>query len=97
LGTLHTNLLAPAYVSHWDGNVQIHALTHTWAERIRMLPIAVRTIPKLQRYACNTLYEFGYPWYRRVYFPRLLQLMQGMDVVHSLAGGYLGWTVQAAA
>jgi len=97
LGTLHTNLLAPAYASHWDGNVQIHAFTPTWAERIRMLPIAVRTIPKLRRYAYNALYEFGYPWYRRVYFPRLLQLMQGMDVVHSLAGGYLGWTAQAAA
>jgi len=97
LAMLHTNLLAPSYADYQDGEIPVHALTPKRFDRVKMLPIALRSIPKLQRYAYNPLYEFGYPYYHSVYFARLLKQMEGVDVVHSLAGGYLGWTAQAAA
>ncbi len=97
LAMLHTNLLAPSYTNYEDNGVPVHALTPSWSDRLKMLPIAVRAIPKIQRYAYNALNEFGYSWFRSVYFAKLLHLMQGVDVVHSLAGGYLGQTAQAAA
>ena len=97
LQVLHTSLLAPQSEGYLDGDVPVHALTPTWTDRVRMLPIGARAIPRLQRYAYHALTEFGYRWYHTVYFPRLLDLMRSADLVHSLAGGYLGWTAQAAA
>ncbi len=97
LTMLHTSLLAPAAADHQDGEIPIHALTPQKLDRLKMLPIALRSLPKLQRYAYQTLNQFGYSWYRSAYFARLLQLMQGVEVVHSLAGGYLGWAAQEAA
>ncbi len=99
LAMLHTNLLTPAYANYQDGEVPVHALTPTRLDRFRMLPIAVRATPRLRSYAYHGLNRFGYRWYRSVYLPRLRALMEReeIDVVHSLAGGYLGWTAQAAA
>jgi glycosyltransferase involved in cell wall biosynthesis len=96
-GLLHTNLLVPSYPSFEDGSVPVHALTPDGWDRFRMAPIALRVVPRLQRYAYHSLNRFGYQWYRRVFQPRLLEMMREADVVHSLAGGYLGWTAQAAA
>lgn len=97
LTMLHTSLLAPAAADYQDGEIPVQALTPQKFDRLKMLPIAVRAIPKLQRYAYGAVTEFGYSWYRSVYFARLLQQMQGVSVVHSLAGGYLGWAAQEAA
>ncbi|HZO87539.1 MAG TPA: glycosyltransferase family 4 protein [Chthonomonadaceae bacterium] len=97
LAMLHTSLLAPAYQSYQDGDVPVHALTPSLLDRLRMLPISARAIPRLQRLAYHELNRFGYRWYRPVFQPRLERLMQGVDVAHSLAGDYLGWTAQAAA
>jgi phosphatidyl-myo-inositol dimannoside synthase len=94
---LHNNLLAPYAPDVFDDPVWVHALTPRWHDRLRMLPIAVRAIPRLQRYAYHTLHEFGYRWFQATYLARLQQLMQGVDLVHSLGSGYLGWTAQAAA
>ena len=94
---LHTSLLAPAFADYNDEGVPVHALTPTRADRVRMMPIALRALPKLQRYAHSRLNRFGYRWYRSVYLPRLRELAQKADVVHSLAGGYLGWAAQEAA
>src|SRR5579875_224072 len=97
LAVLGTSLLVPAYPSYQDGPVFVHSLTPKPLDRLRMLPIAVRCIPKLCSVAYHPLNRFGYPWYRRVYLPRLLALIRDKDVVHSLAGVYLGWTAQEAA
>lgn len=97
LAVLGTSLLIPSAQSYWDGPVHVHALTPKFLDRIRMLPIALRCIPKLCSIAYHPLNRFGYFWYRSVYLPRLLQIVQHTDVVHSLAGGYLGWTAQEAA
>src|SRR5690349_1722156 len=48
---LHTNLLAPAYEDYLDGAVPVHALTPGFRDRLRMLPIAVRAVPRIQRHA----------------------------------------------
>ena len=94
---LHTSLLAPAFASYNDEGIPVHALTPSRGDRVRMLPIALRATPKLQRYAHSRLNRFGYGWYRSVYLPRLRRLAQQADVIHSLSGGYLGWTAQEAA
>jgi len=62
-----------------------------------MLPIAARCVPRLGRYQFHALRRFGYPFFRNVYAPKLRALMDGVDVVHSIAGGYLGWTAQEVA
>jgi phosphatidylinositol alpha-1,6-mannosyltransferase len=97
LRMLQTSLLVPSYRSYQDGVVPVHALTPTAGNRLRMLPIAARAIPGLRRRADHRLIRFGYPWYRSVFLPKLRELARDADVVHSLAGGYLGWTAQEAA
>ena len=94
---LHQDLLVPSYESYEDGPVSVHSLTPTWAERLQMLPIAARAVPRLRRYAYHALRRFGYRFYRRLYVPKLRALMRGADVVHSVAGGYLGWAAEEAA
>jgi phosphatidyl-myo-inositol dimannoside synthase len=97
LALLYYSLLTPAYESYSDGAVKVHALTPNWLDRIRMLPIAVRVLPKLRGIFFTPLNRFGYPFYRSVFLDRLKALMKDVDVVHSFAGNYLGWTAQAAA
>jgi phosphatidylinositol alpha-1,6-mannosyltransferase len=97
LGVLNGSVLAPAYAGYDDGEVTVHSLAPTFFDRIRMLPIAVRTLPIIQRYAYHGLNRFGYPWYRAVHLPRMRELMRGVEVVHSHAGGYLGWVAEEAA
>jgi len=94
---LHDSLLAEAHSDYDDEGVPVHALTPSATDRLRLLPIAVRALPRLQRYAHGGLKRFGYGWYRGVYLRRLRELASEADVVHSLAGGYLGWTAQEAA
>lgn len=94
---LYFNLLTPAYESYQDGEIKVHALTPTPADRLRMLPIAVRALPKIGGKFYTPLNRFGYPFYKAVFFDRFKALMKEVDVVHSLAGNYLGWTAQAAA
>jgi len=97
LATLHNSLLAPAFADYRDGEVPVHALTPRFGERLRLLPIAVRALPVIQRHAFHGLSRFGYPAFRAVYVPRLRRLMAGVDVVHCQCGGYLGWAAAEAA
>ena len=94
---LYFNLLTPVYDSYKDGEVQVHALTPKLFDRIRMLPIAIRALPKIGGKFYTQLNRFGYPFYKSVFLDRLKTLMKDVDVVHSLAGNYLGWTAEAAA
>ena len=97
LSLLATNLMAPSAPDSVDGSVPVHALTPRFPDRIRMLPIAIRCLPKISGFAYHPLNRFGYPFYRSVYLPRLQKLTEQADVVHSLAGNYLGWAAQESA
>jgi len=97
LAILHAHLLARPYLSHQDGQVTVHALSPTLLERLQLLPIAIQVIPGVRRFANDAVREFGYQCYRRVFIPKLRQIMQGVDVVHSVAIDYLGWAAQEAA
>ncbi len=94
---LQDDLLAPAYADFDDDGVPVYALTPSRIDRVRMLPIGVRAIPKLRRVAFHSLRRVGYRAYRSVYTPRLEQLLADVDVVHSLTFNYLGWTAQQVA
>ena len=97
LHTLSESLLVPPHESFDDEGVPVHALTPSPADRIRMAPIALRALPILPRFRYHALRRFGYRFYRSVYVPKLRKLMENADVVHSVAGGYLGWAAQEAA
>ena len=97
LAMLEDSLLVPPYDDFTDKGIPVRALTPTPGERLRMAPIALRAIPRLQRYYYHELRRFGYEWYRSVYKPKLRALIAGADVVHSVAGGYLGWAAQEVA
>lgn len=97
LAPLHSSLLAPAHGDFDDGPIRVRAITPGLLQRLAMLPISLRVVPGLQSRAYHGLNRFGFRWFRLAYLKRLESWMQGADVVHSLAGGYLGWTGQAAA
>ncbi len=98
LEVLHASLLAPAAVDHDDQGIPVAAIAPTKLDRLRLLPAAVRTIPRLQRYAYHGLNRFAYRTaYRPTFAPRLRRLMAGVDVVHSFSFGPLGWAAGEAA
>lgn len=97
LQVLGDSLLVPSYDSFSDEGTPVHALTPSLWDRMRMLPVALRALPVLRGRAYHGLRRFGYAWYRRVHVPKLRRLFEGADLVHSVAGGYLGWAAQEAA
>lgn len=97
IAVLYFSLLTPQYNDYQDGPVPVHAITPNFWDRCRMVPIAIRALPKIGGKFYTGLNRFGYPFYKSVFFDRLKALMKDVDVVHSLAGNYLGWTAQAAA
>ncbi|SHL05804.1 glycosyltransferase family 4 protein [Rhodothermus profundi] len=96
LRVLGDSLLLPRGQSYKDEGVPVHALTPSVWDRLRMLPIGVRAVPLLAR-RYHTLRRFGYPFFRRVFAPRLRPFIEWAEVVHSVAGNYLGWTAQEVA
>lgn len=96
-GGLYSSLLIPPFESYQDKGIPVEALIPTWGDRLRMLPIAVRSLPLLTRYTYHFLYWFGYQWYRPVFQTKLERLMEDVDIVHSTAHSYLGWATQVAA
>jgi phosphatidylinositol alpha-1,6-mannosyltransferase len=96
---LGNSLLAPTVADHDAGGIPVTALTPTGrTDRLRLLPAAVRAIPKLQRFAYSGLNRFAYRYaYRPTFGPRLRRLAADVDVVHSLAGGHIAWAAGEAA
>ena len=99
MSVLSSSLLAPAVADHERDGIPISALTPTSRlDRLRLAPAAVRATPKLQRYVYHGLNRFAYRYaYRPTFGPRLRRLADGVDVVHSFAGGHLGWAASEAA
>lgn len=97
LRMLGDSVLLPGHQDFSDCGVQVHALTPTFSERLRMAPIAVRALPRLQRHYYHELKAFGYPWFKAVFAPKLRALMHEVDVVHCVAGNYFGWLGQEVA
>ncbi|ACY48022.1 glycosyltransferase family 4 protein [Rhodothermus marinus] len=96
LRVLGDSLLLPDGRSYDDEGVPVHVLTPGLGDRLRMLPIALRAVPLLAR-RYHALRRFGYPFFRRVFAPKLHPFVAWADVVHSVAGNYLGWTAQEVA
>ena len=96
---LRESLLIAPFSDYNDEGVPVHALTPSQGDRVKMLPIALRIVPKVQRFAYHPLHAFGYPWFKNVFYRRIRRIIetQKTEVVHSLANGYLGWTAQRAA
>jgi phosphatidylinositol alpha-1,6-mannosyltransferase len=95
--SLYNNLLAPTYSSFQDGDIPVHAVTPSLSDRLRLLPILLRTLPLLRRYTEPFFDWFSYQCYRSVFQPKLEKLMQGVDVVHCLLADYLGFAALDAA
>ena len=97
LDVLAENMLVPQYESYVDGDVPVVALAPSIGQRLTMLPIAARAIPILRRYRYQQLLAFGFRWYRMAWLNQLRRMAREVDVIHSVAGGYLGWTALEAA
>ncbi len=95
--SLFNNLLWPTYSSFRDGDIPVHAVTPSLSDRLRLLPILLRTLPLLRSYTEPFLGWFSYQWYRSVLGPKLEKLMQNVDVVNCLLADYLGFTALDAA
>lgn len=96
---LHTSLLAPAMTDHTCDDIPVAVIAPRGRlDRIRLLPAAVRAVPRLQRYAYHGLNRLAYRTaFRPTFGPRLNQLAADADVVHSFAFGPLGWAAAEAA
>ncbi|WP_395140041.1 glycosyltransferase family 4 protein [Armatimonas sp.] len=95
---LHTSLLAPTHPDGTDGPIPIYSLApRSGVERLRLAPIALRALPKIQRWLYHPLHRLGFPAYSALIGPCIAEHLEGVDVVHSLAGDYLGWTAQQEA
>lgn len=95
--SLYNSLLAPNYSSFQDGDIPVHAVTPSRGDRLRLLPISLRTLPLLRSYTEPFLDWFSYQCYRAVFAPKLAKLMQNVDVVHCLLADYLGFAALDAA
>lgn len=96
LRVLGDSLLLPDGASYNDEGTPVHVLAPSLWDRLRMLPIAVRAMPFLAR-QYHILRRLGYPFFRSVFAPKLRPFIAWADVVHSVAGNYLGWTAQEVA
>ena len=106
-------LLITSYYSPCIGGfeTQVRQIAHELANNYQVDIIAgnftAKTLPDnlsilhtnflASSYPYNPLGQLFYLCDRHVYLHRLLQIMQGVDVVYSLARDYLGWVAQAAA
>ncbi|MGE0451154.1 MAG: glycosyltransferase family 4 protein [Vicinamibacterales bacterium] len=83
------------YPDHADGPVKVHSLAPSHLARLPLIVaawIASRDAEPGQRREV-----FLRAFFDRLYLPRLRAAMQGQEVVHSLADGYLGWAAEQAA
>ena len=95
---LHTSLLAPGCPDGRDDSIPVNSLApRNRIERFRLAPIALRALPKIQRWLYHPLHKLGAPAYSALIGPRIAAHLEGVDLVHSLAGDYLGWTAQQEA
>ncbi len=96
LRVLGDSLLLPDGQSYDDEGVPVHVLTPGLVDRLHMLPIALRAVPILAR-RYHALRRFGYSFFRHIFAPKLRPFIEWAEVVHSVAGNYLGWTAQEVA
>ncbi|MFM7321555.1 MAG: glycosyltransferase family 4 protein [Armatimonadota bacterium] len=97
LGVLHESLLAPYVADHEDDGIPVSTLCPRSAwDRMRLAPVALRAVPVINRDFAR-VQRAAYPFFRAVHWKRALSLCGGVDVVHSLANGFLGWLFREAA
>jgi len=97
LRVFESDLLAPSHSDFHDNAVPVHAIAPRRIDRLRMLPMVLITLPRVQRYAYDRARVFGYRFYRRVFVERLVSTLEGADILHCMGGGYLGWASQEVA
>lgn len=94
---LHDNVLAPTVRDHNDDGVPIVAICpRNGMDRVRLLPMYLRATPRLRRHFAF-FQRLTYPCFRALYLQKAIALCKDVDVVHSLASGFLGWLFREAA
>jgi phosphatidylinositol alpha-1,6-mannosyltransferase len=95
---LNANLLAPRAPSvPRDGAVAVHSVAPTGPDRLWLLPMLLRVAPKLRRLFYHEINRLTHGAYHHVIGPKLRRSFAGVDVVHSMAFGDLGWSAQRIA
>lgn len=95
---LQTSLMATTFADSTDGTVPVYSLAPRGAsDRLALSPLLFRTLPVRSDDGYHQLHRLGHKIYHAHVAPRLSRLMEEVDVVHALAGDYIGWTTQALA
>jgi glycosyltransferase involved in cell wall biosynthesis len=95
---LNANLLAPtASFFSPDGEVCVFSVAPRSIDRLLLLPLLLRTTPKLRRWLYHEINKLTHGVYHNVVGPKLRRIFAGADVVHSMAFGDLGWSAQRIA
>jgi glycosyltransferase involved in cell wall biosynthesis len=97
LGVLHNNLLAPASSDSIDQDLPVTSLAPKAWDRIRMIPMALRAVPKVRRWFYHPIQKATHPFYASSVLPKLRAFVRGADVVHGLVHGDIGWAALRAA
>jgi phosphatidylinositol alpha-1,6-mannosyltransferase len=95
---LNASLLAPRVECRPnDGKVAVYSIAPTNTERFWLLPMALRATPKLRRWFYHEINRYTHGSYHHVVGPKLGRVFEGVDVVHCMAFGDLGWSAQRIA
>lgn len=97
LAMLNNCLLAPSASDRMDGAVQIRSLSPSFVERITLLPLALRAMPRLQRWFYHQVNRLTHPFYAAVMVPKIARHLRGSEVIHGLVHGDIGWAAEKAA
>jgi phosphatidylinositol alpha-1,6-mannosyltransferase len=97
LRVLHTNLLAPVGTDKFDEGVPVHSLCPGFTDRLMMLPLALRAMPRVQRWFYHEINRWTHPFYAKAIVPKMLRCLRGCDVVHGLCHGDIGWAAEKTA
>lgn len=97
LKALQNHLLVPKANHRSDGNVSIFSLSPSYWDRVALLPLALRVVPRLQRWFHHEINRFTHPFYARVIVPKIKKALWDCDIIHGLVHGDIGWAAQKAA
>ena len=96
LQKLEDNLLLARFQSYTDGDVAVRSLTPTVIDRLRLMPLATRLLPRPKQYRRH-FFRFDHYFYKSVYVPKLRALVRGKHVVHAVNTSLFSWAAAEAA
>lgn len=89
-GIINQSILLPDFKPYYDeaGNA-IVPVVPCFAERCALIPFLIWYVPLMRRLGAKKLFDFLYPVYENVFFPKLKKEIGETDLIHNFSTGYL--------